>query len=201
MIRNFTICTLQKINHIHNNIPEGHHIKRSLMKKANIANITGAIFIILGALSIAYPFYSSLGIEAFFGALFLFGGIFHLFGAFEEKHRDGYIWNFVVGALYILAGVYLLSHPLIGLLFLSLLLIALFYTQGILTIIFGFQQRKSTRYWIWSMISGLLSIGIATLLVVSYPISALWVFGVLVGINLLIFGISLLLLNPFMSKS
>lgn len=166
------------------------------MKKANIANITGAIFIILGALSIAYPFYSSLGIEAFFGALFLFGGIFHLFGAFEEKQRDGYIWNFVVGVLYILAGVYLLSHPLIGLLFLSTLLIALFYAQGILTIIFGFQQRKEARYWGWSIISGLLSIGIATLLLVSYPISALWVFGVLVGINLLIFGISLILLKP-----
>jgi uncharacterized membrane protein HdeD (DUF308 family) len=171
------------------------------MKKANIANITGVTFIILGALSIAYPFYSSLGIEAFFGALFLFGGIFHLFGAFEGKQRDGYIWNFVVGVLYILAGVYLLSHPLIGLLFLSILLIALFYAQGILTIIFGFQQRKEARYWGWSIISGLLSIGIATILLVSYPISALWVFGVLVGINLLIFGMSLILLNSFIAKS
>ena len=171
------------------------------MKKANIANITGITFIILGALSIAYPFYSSLGIEAFFGALFLFGGIFHLFGAFEGKQRDGYIWNFVVGVLYILAGVYLLSHPLIGLLFLSILLIALFYAQGVVTIIFGFQQRKEARYWGWSIISGLLSIGIATLLLVSYPISALWVFGVLVGINLLIFGMSLILLNSFIAKS
>jgi uncharacterized membrane protein HdeD (DUF308 family) len=171
------------------------------MKTTTIANITGLIFIILGALSIAYPFYSSLGIEAFFGALFLFGGIFHLFGAFEDKQRDGYIWNFIVGVFYTLAGVYLLSHPLIGLLSLTILLIALFYAQGTLTIIFGFQQRQSTRYWVWSIISGLLTIGIATLLLVNYPISALWVFGVLVGINLLMFGISILLINPIIGKS
>jgi len=171
------------------------------MKNARITNITGTIFIILGVLSIIYPFYSSLGIEAFLGTLFLFGGIFQLFGAFEDKERNGYIWNFIVGVLYILAGVYLLSHPLIGLLFLSMLLIALFYAQGILTIIFGFQQRKEARYWVWSLISGLLSIGIATILLVNYPISALWVFGVLVGINLLMFGISLIILNPFIRES
>lgn len=171
------------------------------MKSATITNITGVIFILLGILSIAYPFYSSLGLETLFGALFLVGGIFHLFGAFEDKQRDGYLWNFVVGVLYILAGVYLLSHPLIGLLALTLLLISLFYAQGALTIIFGFQQRKSSHYWVWSVISGLLTIGIATLLLISYPISALWVFGVLVGINLLMFGISILLINPFISMA
>lgn len=171
------------------------------MQSKSIANITGIIFIILGVLSIAYPFYSSLGIETFFGALFLLGGIFHLFGSFEDKQREGYLWNFIVGVFYILAGVYLLSHPLIGLLVLTMVLIALFFAQGILTIVFGFQQRKSTQKWIWSLISGLLTIGISTILVISYPISSLWIFGLLVGINMLVFGISILLLNPFIYKN
>lgn len=170
------------------------------MKINTITNITGFIFIILGALSIAYPFYSSLGIESFFGTLFLVGGIFHIFGAFEDKQRAGYLWNFVVGVLYILAGVYLLSHPLIGLVSLTLLLIALFFVQGTLTIIFGFHQRKSTPYWIWSVLSGVLTICIATLLLVTYPVSSLWIFGLLVGIDLVIFGISLILLNPFIER-
>lgn len=167
------------------------------MKTATIANITGVVFIILGALSIIYPFYSSLGIETFFGALFLVGGIFQIFGAFEEKHRDGYLWNFVAGVLYILAGVYLLSHPLLGLLALTFILIALFFAQGIMTIIFGFHQRKSSQYWVWSIISGILTLCIATLLLMTYPISALWVFGFLVGINLVMLGISLLFLSPY----
>ena len=170
------------------------------MKTTTITNITGIIFIILGALSIAYPFYSSLGIETLFGALFLIGGIFHIFGAFEDKQRVGYVWNFIVGVLYIVAGVYLLSHPLIGLLYLTILLIALFFVQGILTIIFGFQQRKYAQHWIWSVISGVLTLCIAILLTLTYPISSLWVFGLLVGINLVIFGTSILLLSPFISK-
>jgi uncharacterized membrane protein HdeD (DUF308 family) len=171
------------------------------MKSATITNITGVIFIILGALSITYPLYSSLGIETFFGALFLVGGIFHIFGAFEDKARTGYIWNFIVGVLYILAGVYLLSHPLIGLLALTLLLISLFYAQGIFTIIFGLQQRKSIPYWPWSVISGFLTICIATFILFSYPMSALWVFGLLVGINLFIFGLSILLVSPLVNMT
>lgn len=165
------------------------------MLTKSVANATGAIFIILGVLSIAYPFYSSLGLEAFFGALFLVGGIFHIFGAFEDKHREGYLWNFCIGLFYILAGVYLLSHPLIGLLSLTIVLIALFFVQGILTIIFGFQQRQLTRNWVWSIFSGLLTLVLAIILWAGYPISALWVWGILVGINLLMFGISILFLN------
>lgn len=170
------------------------------MQSTTLTKLTGTIFIILGLLSIAYPFYSSLGIETFFGVLFLVGGLFHLFGAFEDK-KTGYVWNFVIGVLYILAGVYLLSHPLVGLLSLTLILIALFYAQGILTIIFGFHQRQFTSKWIWSLISGLLTLCIATLLLVTYPISALWIFGIMVGINLLMFGLSLLLLNSYINNT
>ncbi len=170
------------------------------MKTTTITNITGIIFIILGLFSIAYPLYSSLGLATLFGAVFLVGGIFHIFGAFEDKQRNGYIWNFIVGVVYVLAGVYLLSHPLIGLLYLTILLISLFFAQGILTIIFGFQQRKHTKNWIWSVISGLLTIGIAILLSITYPISALWIFGLLVGINLVIFGTSILFLSPLITK-
>ncbi len=165
------------------------------MQSTSLTKTTGIIFIILGVLSIIYPFYSSLGIVTFFGALFLFGGIFHIFGAFENKERKDYIWNFIVGAIYILAGVYLLSHPLVGLLSLTIVLIFLFFIQGLLMLISGFQQRNSGPKWVWSMFSGLLTIAIALILLVGYPISALWAFGILVGINLLMFGISVLMIN------
>lgn len=171
------------------------------MQSSSVANTTGIIFIILGLLSIAYPFYSSLGIEVFFGALFLFGGIFHLFGAFEDRQRSGYLWNFGIGAFYILAGVYLFSNPLIGLLSLTMVLIALFFVQGIMMLIFGFQQRSHRQQWVWSIFSGLLTIGLAVILWVGYPISALWALGILVGINLLVFGTSLLLVNQIIGKS
>ena len=170
------------------------------MNPPSLTNATGIIFIILGLLSIAFPFYSSVGIEVLFGVLFLVGGIFHLFGAFEGKSRSGYFWNFCVGVLYILAGVYLLRHPLVGLMALTFILIALFFAQGVLMIIFAFQQRKVTQNWVWALVSGLITIGLGFILLLSYPISSLWAFGLLTGVNLLFFGMSILMVNRMVGR-
>jgi uncharacterized membrane protein HdeD (DUF308 family) len=156
------------------------------------SSAAGMIFIILGLIAIVYPFYSSLGMELLFGALFLFGGIFQLFGAFENKHHEGYIWNFIIGILYILAGVYLLSNPVAGLLSLTLVLILLFYIQGGLTILAAINYRKSGKQRFWAILSGILALVVATMLLKEYPVSALWSMGVLTGINLFFFGITLL---------
>jgi uncharacterized membrane protein HdeD (DUF308 family) len=164
------------------------------MRLSSISSATGVIFIILGLISIIYPLYSSLGVEIFFGALFLFGGIFHIFGAFEDKHHENYIWNFAIGVFYILAGVYLLSNPIGGLLSLTIVLIILFYIQGILTVIYGFNQSKTPQR-LWIIFSGLITIAIATIILLAYPISALWSLGILIGVNLLVFGVSILMVN------
>ncbi|HUX80601.1 MAG TPA: DUF308 domain-containing protein, partial [Alphaproteobacteria bacterium] len=134
------------------------------MRLSSISGATGVIFIILGLLSIIFPLYSSLGVEIFFGALFLFGGIFQLFGAFEDKHREHYIWNFVIGVFYILAGVYLLSNPIGGLLSLTVVLIILFYIQGFLTVFYGFNQRGIPQKRFWIVLNGLITIAIASIL-------------------------------------
>ncbi len=161
------------------------------MTTQSITKITGIIFIILGALSIIYPFYSSLGVEVFFGALFLLGGIFKVFGAFEDKGQKHYIWNFFIGALFIIAGVYMFAQPLAGLLTLTMVLMALFFAQGIFMIIAGFQLRDTNSRWGWSVFSGLLTLCLAVILLATYPLSALWALGVLVGVNFLMTGFSL----------
>lgn len=165
------------------------------MPTKSLSNTAGTIFILLGLLSIAYPFYSSLGIEVFMGALFLVGGIFQLFSALEGKETSGYIWNFCIGVFYILAGVYLLSHPLMGLAILTTVLIALFFTQGVLMLIFAVQQKKHTDRWFWPFINGLITIGLGVILMSGFPISSFWALGLLTGINLFMFGISILMVN------
>lgn len=162
------------------------------MSPSSLSKMAGGVFIVLGIISIAYPFYSSLGVEILFGALFLAGGIFQLFAAFEEKQRKNILWDFCIGVLYILAGVYLLSHPVGGLLSLTMVLIVLFYIQGFLTLFSGFSQRLRGQQRFWVTLSGLLTLGIASILLFSYPISGLWALGLLIGVNLLFFGISIL---------
>jgi len=162
---------------------------------------TGVIFILMGMLSIAFPFYSSLGMEAFLGALFLVGGIFQLFGAFDDNRHPSYVWRFFSGVIYILAGVYLLGQPLIGLQILTLIVIILFFAQGFFTLVYSFHVKQISTRWGWPLVNGILTIFLASLLLIDYPSSSLWTLGLLVGVNLLTFGLTVLMLGSYMEKS
>lgn len=162
--------------------------------------VTGIIFMLMGLLSIAFPYYMSLGMEAFLGALFLVGGIFQLSGAFDHNRHPSYVWRFFTGVINILAGVYLLGQPLVGLQILTLIVIILFFTQGFLTLVYSLHIKEISSRWGWSLANGILTIFLSALLLMNYPSSSLWTLGLLVGVNLLTFGLTVFMLGSSMEN-
>ena len=53
-------------------------------------------------------------------------------------------------------------------------------------------RRELSRRWSWLLVAGLMDILIAIIIVAGLPGSALWAIGLLVGINLLFGGASLI---------
>ena len=153
----------------------------------------GIVFILLGFLAVALPGISTLSAELFIGWLLIIAGIVQLFRIAKTPHAPGFVGSLLTGILYLAFGVSLLIFPVAGILSLTALLILFFIAEGIAKIILGFQLRPLRR-WGWFLINGILSLLIAYIIWSGWPGTAFWVLGLLVGINMIFFGISLLFL-------
>jgi uncharacterized membrane protein HdeD (DUF308 family) len=92
--------------------------------------------------------------------------------------------------LFILVGSLFLRNPGEGLLTLTLLLIVFFMVEGISKVIFALTIRPFPN-WGWVLGSGIVGILLAFYLWASIPVTAVWLLGVLLGIELICEGVAL----------
>src|SRR5439155_24852358 len=91
------------------------------------------------------------------------------------------------------AGIIVLAKPLQGTLTLTIVVGAYFLAEGVATIVYALEDRRElSGRWSWMLFAGLLDILIAAMIIAGLPGSAEWAIGLLVGINLLFGGASLI---------
>jgi uncharacterized membrane protein HdeD (DUF308 family) len=139
------------------------------------------------------PQLASLAVTIFLGWLFLISGIAGLVLTFWTRQMPGFWWSLVSAALAIAAGIILLARPVQGTLTLTIVVGAYFLAEGIATIMYALEHRRElSQRWSWLLVAGLMDILIAVIIVAGLPGSALWAIGLLVGINLMFGGASLI---------
>jgi uncharacterized membrane protein HdeD (DUF308 family) len=139
------------------------------------------------------PPLASLAVTIFLGWMFLISGIAGLALTFWTRQMPGFWWSLISAALAIFAGIVLLARPLQGVLTLTIVVGAYFLAEGVATIMYALEHRRElSERWSWMLFSGLLDILIAALIITGLPGSAEWAIGLLVGINLLFGGASLI---------
>ena len=74
---------------------------------------------------------------------------------------------------------------------LTFVLITFFVIEGIASIMLALEHRE-TRSWVWLLASGVVDLILAALILVGLPGTAAWALGLLVGINMLFGGVSLI---------
>jgi uncharacterized membrane protein HdeD (DUF308 family) len=113
--------------------------------------------------------------------------------AFQAPGWQGFLWELLVGLLYVIAGGYLAFFPFTGLITLAIVLAILFIAEGIFEVIQAFRVRPHEG-WFWLLLSGLAALAVGVLIAIDLPGSAVWALGLLVGINLLFSGWSYIFL-------
>jgi uncharacterized membrane protein HdeD (DUF308 family) len=155
--------------------------------------VEGIVLVLLGLAAIALPLIATIALTIIIGWLFLISGIVGLITTFWMRHAPGFWWSLLSAVVGIGAGIVLLAWPISGSISLTLVLIAFFVVEGIVTIMYAIDHRgQSSARWGWMLVSGVVDLILAAIIFSGLPGTALWALGLLVGINLLFGGSALI---------
>jgi uncharacterized membrane protein HdeD (DUF308 family) len=152
--------------------------------------VQSGLMILAGILALVFPVISSVAIVLFLGWLLIFSGILQAISLIDARHVPHFWLQLVSVVLSVLVGVLFLRNPGAGLLTLTLLLIVFFMVEGISKVIFSLTIRPFPN-WGWVLASGVISILLAFYLWANTPVTAIWLLGVLLGIELICEGAAL----------
>lgn len=153
----------------------------------------GILLSILGLAAMIVPPLASLAVTIFLGWMFLISGVAGLVATFWARNAPGFWWSLISAALAVLAGGILLARPIQGVLTLTIVVGAYFLAEGVATILYALEHRRElSGRWSWLLIAGLMDFVIAFFIIAGLPGSSEWAIGLLVGINLLFGGATMI---------
>ncbi len=155
--------------------------------------IGGVILIVGGVVALANPFAATFAAEQIAGWIFLLAGIVWLVSTFQAEGMGSKIWSFLAGAALTWLGISLLANPLAGIVSLTVMVALIFLATGVLKVLISFAARGTPFFWVL-MISGLVSVLLAILVFANFPESAAVLLGLLLAIELLSDGVSMVAL-------
>jgi uncharacterized membrane protein HdeD (DUF308 family) len=168
-------------------------ISQSMHDHWKLFLIEGIVLVLLGILAIVLPPLATLALTIVFGWLLLISGVAGLITTFWAKHAPGFWWSLFSALIAIAAGITLLGWPVSGSISLTLVLIVFFVIEGIVSIMYAIEHRRQySGRWAWMLVSGVIDLILAGIIFAGLPGTALWALGLLLGINLLFGGTSLI---------
>lgn len=141
-----------------------------------------------GVLAIGLPTFTALSFETLIGALLAISGAVK--GVSSIKSHIHW-WSFLSAALMVIVGALMLWQPIPGVIALATLVALFLLTEGLTEICLAL-EFESARNWGWLLVSGIISVLLSVLLFFGWPGMTVMFLGVLIGVNLMLYGISLL---------
>ena len=116
----------------------------------------------------------------------------HLIAAFKGGEAKQVIFKMLIAVVYFIGGTSFLTHPIMGVSTLTLLLAGVILAEGVLEIISYFRMKGEGASG-WVLFNGIVTILLGCLIWFQWPSSTVWAIGILVGVNLLMTGITRLM--------
>jgi uncharacterized membrane protein HdeD (DUF308 family) len=168
-------------------------LTRSMHEHWGLFLAEGIILSLLGLAAIIVPPLAGIVTTIFLGWLFVIAGIVGIIATMRARQAPGFGWALLSALVALIAGGVLLWNPLQGLITLTYVLTAFFILDGLLLIVLAISHRSEfSGKWQWMMVNGVIDLVLAAIVISGMPGSLLWVLGLLVGIDMIFGGATLI---------
>ena len=149
--------------------------------------------IVCGILAILLPVEMSLGVVIVISWLLMISGVVQLIHAIRGKTAGSRLWAGIIAVIYFIMGLFLRFNLGIGIAAFTLALIGFFVAQGVIDVFAYFRMRKAGASG-WQLFEGVITLILGVMIWRHWPSGSLWVIGTLVGINMIMTGMTRLML-------
>jgi uncharacterized membrane protein HdeD (DUF308 family) len=153
--------------------------------------IAGVLSLLGGVVAIVLPNVASVATAIFIGWLLVFASALYVVDAFSTRDGGRIALRLLMAVLTFAAGLYLLVAPLDGTFTLTVVLVIWFVAIGVARIVMSISDRGTPGAGLLGL-SGLLSLALGLLIALELPSSADWAIGLIVGIDLVFWGVQLI---------
>jgi uncharacterized membrane protein HdeD (DUF308 family) len=154
----------------------------------------GIALLVLGTIALGSSIGTTIVSMVLFGWLLIIGGILEAIHAFaREKGWGGFFIDLLGGILYAVVGFMMVANPAATAVTLTLLMALSLMFGGIFRVVVALMHRFP--HWGWLALHGVINVLLGIAIWRQWPWDGLWVIGLVIGIDLIFNGWSLIMLG------
>jgi uncharacterized membrane protein HdeD (DUF308 family) len=148
--------------------------------------VFGIGVLILGIVAVGRAMTATVVSMLFFGWLLVLASGIEIAQAVMVGHWAGFFHHLLAAILFGIAGLLLVTRPVISAEVLTLFMAMFFLVGGLFQIIGSI--AVALPGWGWQVTDGLITLVLGLLVLAQWPASGLWVIGLFIGIDLIFYG-------------
>lgn len=160
----------------------------------------GVVYLIAGFVALGSVVMATVASVWVVGIMMIVAGVAEVINAFQVKTWGKFILWLLLGVLYVIAGFIAFENPLLTAVWLTLILGAALVASGVVRIYLAFNMKAGSP-WIWVVISGLITLLLGVVILIHWPVSAVYTLGIFLGVDLVFAGAGWLSLGLAMRKA
>jgi len=153
--------------------------------------VLGVALVMLGVVALGSVGLATIASVFVFGWILVVAGLLETIHAWHVRGWSGFTRHLLSGVLSFVVGGLIIANPAAGTLSLTLLMAAFFIVGGVFRIATALSFRFPGRAW--AVVGGIVTVALGMIIAAEWPVSAVWVIGTFVGIDLIFDGWSLVM--------